>query len=197
MQQINLYQEQFKQRRQISLLTWVCYGLVLVLVVMAAVTWMEKRAEYQLQQCLQKSNRQHQQLLTSIAELEQRMAALKPQPQLQKKLQQLRNQLQQRQPLRIELERLVAQKDTIPQAVNALAAQPLRQLWLEKVEFLQGGGVVRLQGLALRADVVPDFIEQLTAQRVFGGKSFAQLGLEQQKNGRYRFVLSTTMEPGQ
>ncbi len=197
MQQINLYQEQFKQQRQFSLLMWICYSLLLVLLVMALVSWMQQRGERHLQQRVAHSETQNKQLLDSVAELEQKLTALKPNPRLQQQLQQLRSQLRQRQPLRAALEQVLAQKNTIPLGLTALAAQPLQQLWLEKVELVDGGSRVRLQGLSVKPESVPSFIEQLAQQQVFAQQAFAQLQLEQQSNGLYRFVLSTTMEAGQ
>ncbi|MDY0189262.1 MAG: PilN domain-containing protein [Desulfuromonas sp.] len=197
MQQINLYQEQFKQQRQFSLLMWTCYALLLVLLVLALVSWMQRREERNLQQLVTRSQAQNQQLLDAVGALEQQMSALKPNPRLQQQLQQLRSQLRQRQPLRVALDQLLAQKNTIPLGLTALAARPLHKLWLEKIELLDGGSLVRLQGLAVKPDTVPQFIEQLAQQQVFAQQAFAQLQLEQQSDGLYKFELSTTMEDGQ
>lgn len=197
MQQINLYQEQFRQQRQFSLVLWIAYALLLVLVVMALATWLQQRGERHLHQRIVRSEAQNAQLLASVAELEQKLTAQQPDPQLQQQLQQLRSQLRQRQPLRAALEQVLAQQDTIPQGLSALAAQPLHQLWLEKVELVDGGSVVRLQGVSVKADGVPSFVQQLAQQQVFSQQAFARLELEQQSDGLYQFVLSTTMEAGQ
>lgn len=197
MQQINLYQEQFKQQRQLSLLLWICYALLLVGLVMALATWLQQRDLAHLQQRLVRSDTQNQQLLASVAELEQKLTAMKPNPQLQHQLQQLRSQLRQRQPLLAALKQVLAQKNTIPLGLTALAAQPLQRLWLDKIELMAGGDMVRLQGLAVQPENVPNFIEQLAQQQVFVGQAFAQLQLDQQSDGLYKFVLSTTMEAGQ
>jgi len=197
MQYINLYQEQFKPQRHISWMAIIASALMVVLVVMALVAWNQQRHVRQVQQQLSRLQSANQGLVSSLAELEQQVSKRKPSALLQHQVQSLRQQLHQRQPLKMVLEQALEQADTIPASLAALAAQPLHNLWLTKISLSDGGMAVRLQGLTAQGDNVALFVEQLARQQVFNRQSFAGLQLHQQENGLYEFVLSTTMEAGQ
>ena len=196
MQQINLYQEQFKLQRHISWMSIIAGMLLMLVLVMLVVAWNQQRQVQKVQQQLSRVQSANNELIFSLEALQQKVATRKPSALLSQQIQVLRQQLQRRQPLKMVLKQTMAQADTIPASLAALAAQPLHKLWLTKISLSDGGTVVHLQGLTAQADNVPIFVDQLARQQVFSQQCFAGLQLAQQDNDLYGFVLSTTIETG-
>lgn len=194
MQQINLYQDQFKPQRNISWAMTVTGVLLLFFGIMAGLHWYQQRTLGQLHSHVQREESVQQQLMESLDLLQQKLSARQPGTLLKQQVQSLRKQLKRRQPLRAALERAMAQVNTIPASLEGLAAKPLQQLWFTHVELTAGGTNMRLQGLAIRPDNIPSLIEVLSKQPAFSQQLFAQLQLERQKGGLYQFVLSSERE---
>ncbi|MBW2187417.1 MAG: hypothetical protein JRG71_13780, partial [Deltaproteobacteria bacterium] len=75
MQQINLYQDQFKPQREIPWLVIISVTFCLILVVMAGVSWNQKQAIQQAKTRLDREKAQQQQLGESVNLLQQRLSA--------------------------------------------------------------------------------------------------------------------------
>lgn len=191
MQQINLYQDQFKPQRQIPWLLIVTATLCSLFVVMAVITWQQNRAIRQTKERLDRQLVQQQQLGESVDLLQQRLSARVPSESLKQELQLLRVELLQRQPLRVALEHAMAQENTIPQSLEAFAAKPLKQLWFRRILLTESGSAIQLSGLTQDAGNIPALIEGFSTQSVFQQQQFSQLELERQQNGLYQFLLST------
>jgi nitrogen fixation/metabolism regulation signal transduction histidine kinase len=194
MQQINLYQEMFKPQRR-SRTGEILVGLFVAIVVsMAVAGWWQQHTltvlqQRHTQQTLTQSNLQQQ-----LAQLSDKVAQLKPSALLARKLSETQRQLYLRQPVLDQLNQLSAKKDTIVDGLEALAAQPLPQTWLNVVRFARGGEDVHLKGYALNAERLPELVRTLAQQPVYSGRHFSFVRLEQQKSGVYGFDLSTRQE---
>ena len=193
-QQINLYQDQFKPQRKIPWALILTGALLLLFVIMAGLNWYQQRTLGQLQSRVQGEESRQQQLMESLDLLQQKLSLRQPSGLLRQQVQALRGQLKQRQPLRIALDRAMAQENTIPASLEGLAAKPLQQLWFTNIVLSAGGTNIRLQGVTLQPDNIPALIEGLSGQQVFAQRQFAQLQLDRQESGLYQFVLSTEME---
>ncbi|MEA3465044.1 MAG: hypothetical protein U9R29_03415 [Thermodesulfobacteriota bacterium] len=194
MQYINLYQEQFKPQRKIPWMMILTGALLLLFVIMAGLNWYQQRTLGQLQSRVQREESQQQQLMATLDLLQQKLSLRKSSSLLKQQVQTLRGQLKQRQPLRLALDRAMAQENTIPASLEGLAVKPLRQLWFTHIVLSSGGTNMRLQGLALQPDNVPSLIEGLAGQQIFAQHQFGRLQLDRQDSGLYQFVLSTEME---
>lgn len=194
MQQINLYQAQFKVRRQRPLLGWLFAALMLLFLSMALWAVVQNRTQHALAQRVQQEETRNLQQLQTLDGMQQQLQSRQPSAALENQLQQLRRQLQNRLPLRQLIERLLAQESTIPFSLQRLAEKPLSQLWLTQIDLANGGAAVRLQGLAVHADAVPLLVETLSQQATFAKQRFSQLQLERQADGLYRFVLTSDRE---
>lgn len=191
MQQINLYQDQFKPQREIPWVLIVTATFCLLLVVMAGVSWKQKQTIQQAKTRLDRELAQQQQMVESVDLLQQRLSARVPSESLKRDLQLLRAELVQRQPLRAALDHAMAQENTIPQSLDALAARPLKQVWFSRILLMNSGATIQLHGLTPHAQNIPTLIEGFSLQEVFRQQQFSQLELERQENGLYQFLLST------
>ena len=191
MQQINLYQDQFKPHREIPWLLIVTATFCLLLVVMAGISWKQKQTIQQAKTSLDRQRAQQQQMAESVELLQQRLSARLPSESLKRDLQLLRAELVQRQPLRVALDQAMTQENTIPQSLDAFAAKPLKQLWFSRILLMDSGITIRLHGFTPHAQNIPILIDDLSSQEVFRQQQFSQLELERQENGLYQFLLST------
>lgn len=191
MQQINLYQDQFKPQREIPWVLIFAASFFLLLAVMAVVSWSQKQTVQKVKLRLDRELAQQQQLVESVDLLQQRLSARVPSESLRRDLQLLRAELVQRQPLRVALDHAMAQENTIPQSLDALAAKPLKQLWFSRILLMNSGATIQLHGLTPHAQNIPTLIEGFSSQEVFRHQQFSQLELERQENGLYQFLLST------
>jgi hypothetical protein len=62
--------------------------------------------------------------------------------------------------------------------LRAFSRQSLNGLWLTGVT-IGGGGEIEIQGRALSADLVPNYIQRLSKEKVLAGRSFARLEMTQ------------------
>lgn len=191
MQQINLYQDQFKPQREIPWLLILTATLCLLFAVMAVVSWNQKQTIQHAKTRLDRELAQQQQMVESVDLLQQRLSERVPSESLKRDLQLLRAELVQRQPLRAALDHAMAQENTIPQSLDAFAARPLKQLWFSRVFLMNSGATIQLHGLTPHAENIPKLIEGFSSQAVFRQQQFSQLELERQEDGLYKFLLST------
>lgn len=191
MQQINLYQDQFKPQRHIPWLPILASLFCLLLLVMAGLNWSQQRKAHQANARLEHQLTQQRQLAESVELLQQRLSARVPSESLKRDLQLLRADLVQRQPLRAALDHAMAQENTIPQSLDAFAEKPLKGLWFSRVRLMDSGATIHLYGLTPHPENIPTLIEGFSAQDVFRHQQFAQLELERQSDGLYQFSLST------
>ena len=78
----------------------------------------------------------------------------------------------------------------------ALARQRIEGLWLTRIDVLQGGQTLNLAGRSLEAERVPQYLQGLSAERVFNGRIFGQLKLQRDETG-LDFILGTAAaKPG-
>lgn len=61
---------------------------------------------------------------------------------------------------------------------RALARQHISGLWLTGVSITGAGSAIGVQGRAMQATLIPDYIARLTAENVMRGKTFASLAIE-------------------
>lgn len=78
----------------------------------------------------------------------------------------------------------------------ALARQRIEGLWLTRIDILQGGQTLDLSGRSLEAERVPQYLQGLSTERVFNGRTFGQLKLQRDDTG-LDFILGTAAtKPG-
>ncbi len=197
MQQINLYHDQFKPKKQLPWFAITVLALMFLLLGMTAVWWLQQQRISQLRLRKLQAEQVQQQSSQTLEILQQQVAAQHPDFSLQQQLQRLQQQLRARQPLRQALQQAMARKSVLPDVLEGLANKPFDGLWCTVIAISDGGAHLRLEGTAVAADRVPVFVSVLNSMPVFRQYHFSQLQLKRQENGLYSFVLSTQMEETQ
>lgn len=191
MQQINLYQDQFKPQRRSQLGTILATAFVVMIAAMMLLSWWQGRQIDQWRQRHAAESQRQNQLQTDLTTLGDKVATLKPSALLTRKLLDTRHQLDLRKPVLDQVERLSSKKELVIDSLEALASRPLSHAWLTTVQLADGGDEMTLSGVALQAERLPQMVEALAQQPVFSGRHFAFARLERQSGGGYSFDLST------
>lgn len=80
--------------------------------------------------------------------------------------------------------------------LKGLAQENLAGLWLRDISLADGGHSLVLQGSALRAELVPRYVQRLSRQSSFAGLEFARLVMSRSDDRKEAvdFVLRSTVE---
>lgn len=80
--------------------------------------------------------------------------------------------------------------------LSGLAREDLNGVWLREIALADGGHSLVLQGSALRAELVPRYVQRLSRQASFSGLEFASLVMSrsEERKEAIDFVLRSTLE---
>lgn len=195
MQQINLYQDQFRVRRDRLDARHLAAALVLLLVVLAGVTaWLQFDTRQVAERAASRQAERdglEQEVLALQSRLDERTTAAGAQADATARL---RQELAAKQRVLEYLESgPIARRDGFSAHLHGLARRVVDDLWLERIVFERGGDRLRLEGHALRAGGVPQMIAALGDEAVYSGHAFRSLVIERPADAEWRvdFVLSS------
>lgn len=196
-QQINLYQPAvFIKTSPCStrrLLLAVGVGVGLLLFGYGVVRWQLWRTEA----CLADMNAQEQAARQRVVNLQQSYPVRAYSETLARQVVHLRAEKAARLPL---LTLLVDHSpDEFPgfsKHLHGLAREDLAGVWLRDIALADGGHSLVLQGSALRAELVPRYVQRLSRQSSFAGLEFASLVMSRSEDRKEAvdFVLRSTVE---
>jgi hypothetical protein len=196
-QQINLYQDILidkpkpLQSRQSGLLLLVT---VLCLVLISVYSYWQN---YNLNTEVKRLQAQQLVESTRIAALEKQYPERQKNVLLEKKIQRLEQEIQgQNRALSYFSGQDEDGNGKILASLEGLAQYPLKGIWLSRIRLLDGGTEVQLSGSAVKADTIPDYLDLIGENHIFGGKVFARLKLNRLKEqaGQVDFMLESSQE---
>lgn len=191
MQQINLYQAQFKPKqivlpaRQLLLL-----ALLAVIIFIATSLYLNKRNT-----TLEAHIASQQQLTT----LDQQLAPENDQSLLKANLLQLQQQQIQKQTLLNYLtNQSFGNQQGFTDNLIHLSQRGVKGVWLTEFSFIEAGNYVSLQGSALQSSQIPLYIDSLAESGPFQGKHFSVFSLQspEMDSNLYTFKLHTDNKAG-
>lgn len=194
MQQVNLYQSQFKPKLIIlpaqQLLLIASLPIIIFIIVSLYLSHKQQLSTDLLQQ-QQHQVQLEQQRLTSV---KQQLESRKQNPLLVTELKDLQQQLKNKQVL---LDHLSNQKlgnqIGFSSTLTALSKQHIEELWLTQFSLLNSGQFIALQGTALTSQLIPEYIDKLAESTQFQGKNFSVFQLKKHKDSPYfNFKLHTS-----
>jgi hypothetical protein len=196
-QQINLYQSAvivktspLAARR---LLLAVGVGIGLLLLGYGAVRWQLWRAEDHLTGI----KAQEQAARERIVGLQQTYSTRKYSEALARQVAQLKAEKAARLPLlTLLVDHSPDQFPGFSEHLSGLAREDLAGVWLRDIALADGGHSLVLQGSALRAELIPRYVQRLSRQASFAGLEFASLVMSrsEERNEAVDFVLRSTLE---
>ena len=197
MQQVNLFQAQFKSKSEplmMQQLLFVAAGFVVVLVMLSLYRqWSSSTLEAEYQQQLQQLATLNKQLIP----LKQIQANKKKSPQIEKQLAQKQKTVNSKQQLiKIMGQRSFGNTEGFTKQLTGLAQQRIEGLWLTSLTIRSGGVFMDLQGNSLRPELLPQYIQRLSNETIFKGSKFDTLVMEQheKKTAWLSFTLNSQEE---
>lgn len=195
MQQINLYQDQFRTRRDLLGARFIALALGVLLIALVGISvWLQFEAAEtasRLAAAEQRRDRVEQQMLAMRTRLEKIEAEDAARVDLPARL---RAELAAKRRLMDYLEGgPLARRDGFSRHLEGLARRVVDDLWFDRVVFELGGDRLRLEGHALRAEDVPRMIAALGDEAVYAGHAFRSLLIERPEDADWRvdFLLSS------
>ena len=194
MQQVNLYQAQFKTKQvilpahQVLLLAVspIIIFLFLSLYMASNQASVDSNVIVQTEQLQQ----QQQRLDTLLQQLDSR----KINPLLVAELNDFRLQLATKQTLLDHLSnQTLGNQHGFSTMLTALSQQHIDDLWLTQFSLLNSGQFIALQGNAYTSQLIPEYIDNLAKSEQFQGKNFSVFQLQQSDDSPYfNFKLHTS-----
>ena len=194
MQQVNLYQAQFKPKQvilpahQVLLLAVspIIIFLFLSLYMASNQASVDSNVIVQTEQLQQ----QQQRLDTLLQQLDSR----KINPLLVAELNDFRLQLATKQTLLDHLSnQTLGNQHGFSTMLTALSQQHIDDLWLTQFSLLNSGQFIALQGNAYTSQLIPEYIDNLAKSEQFQGKNFSVFQLQQSDDSPYfNFKLHTS-----
>lgn len=200
MQRINLYQEQFRPRRDPFDARRLGLALLLLAIALAAASaWLQYRADEMTERAVRyerERDRLEQRVLALRAQLEERRDEV---TEGNDRLARLRRELAAKQRVLDYLETgPMARRDGFSTQLNGLARRVIDGLWFDRIVFEQGGRKLRLEGHSLQAEGVPRMLAALAEEEVYAGHAFRSLVIERPADADWRvdFVLASDVQAG-
>jgi len=184
MQQINLYQDEFRPRREVLSLRQALAALGALLLVLLALSVWQAARNLALTTQLEAARQTLHQNETRLASLRKAQAIRKPDPALAKAVQQLAKRVETKGRVLAVLtgKRFGNTEGFVPQ-LTGLARQRIEGLWLTELRLYGGGTRLDMAGNALKPELVPRYLQRLSNEEVFSGTAFETFRLARQKKG--------------
>jgi len=199
MQQINLYQDQFRTRRDLSdarhLARYLLLGVLVVIGISGYLHWRAGKAMARADAASsqRKVAQRHLDLAQTALDKARsqnggtggKAAALQAQLDAKQRL------------LQYLAQGPMQQRTGFSPFLRGLARQHVPGLWLDGITISAGGGQLRLEGHALAPPRVPALIAALGDETAYTGHTFQTLSIDRPKDADWRldFVLASKAEP--
>lgn len=178
MQQINLYQSCLQKKntrlsaRQLLAAIAVVSGLMLGLSLVYALQVGRLEAE------LETANVGQAAKMAQLETLQAQIQARRKNAQLQAKVDALTLEISNRQKvMKVLGEQRFGNIEGFTEHVSGLARQRLDGLWFTEVRISHGGQTLGLKGEALKAELLPRYLQRLSTEMIFAGKAFEMLSM--------------------
>ena len=182
MQQVNLYQDELKKVKQnYSALMLTQLSVILLIVLSAAAGF----RYFQLQQHQLTLVEKQQKQKIAMAELQKIQAELslrKKDAALAKRIVDKTKELSNKQKVVGILSRdEFGNTKGFIEHVSGLARQRVEGLWLTQIRIAGGGSNVSLQGTTSKSELLPKYLQRLSAEKAFAGTEFQSLVMARQE----------------
>ncbi len=199
MQQINLYQDEFRPRREVVTSGQVLIGLGVLLAVLVLASfwqgWRNGRLATEVEALRQTVAARE----ARVAELQKTAGQRKSDPRLVEAVKKLERRVEiKRQVLTVLSGRSFGNTDGFVPQLTGLARQRIEGLWLTGLRLYAGGTRLDMTGNALRPELVPRYLQRLANEDIFTGTAFETFRLDRPEDhpAWIHFVLHS-VSPGE
>ncbi|MGC8120938.1 PilN domain-containing protein [Marinobacter sp. VGCF2001] len=200
-QQVNLYTPELRPSQQKLNAVSASVAVALVVLVVAGLAALANYQNQQLERRVQGAERQTNQMEQVVAQLQEQVQALQPDPELEAALARVTDTIARRQRLLGRIETLANSGTSgFSGKLTALARRVPSELWLTGVRLESSPVMLTLEGQTRSAELVPHYLERLGEEPAFTGETFADFRIsrpEDAKGGRYvNFQVATRQREG-
>ena len=192
-QQVNLYTDELRPRREKWLAGAALSALALVLVLVVVAAGVVRYQQFRLQATVSVLKQQNGQLQKSLKQLIGKVVARQPDSEIEASFDRVTVTMVRRRQLLGRLENVIPTEVTgfsVP--LLALARQVPQGLWLTQIRLDALQGDVGLAGKAQSGQLVPMYLGKLGDEPAFAGKTFASFRLSREEDGRWiEFQVAT------
>jgi len=179
MQQINLYQDAFRPRREVVTSGQVLIGLGVLLGVLVLIGVWQGWRNSQLAAEVEALRQTVAAREARADELQQSAAQRRPDPRLVETVKRLEGRVEiKRQVLTVLSGRSFGNTDGFVPQLTGLARQRIEGLWLTGLRLYDGGTRLDMTGNALRPELVPRYLQRLANEDIFAGTVFQTFRLD-------------------
>ncbi len=185
-QQVNLYTDELRPRREKLQAGMALSILAFALVVVAVAAGIARFQESRLRAETRALQQQNEQLQHTVEQLTSDVEARQPDPEVEAALERVTAILARRHRLLDRVENLIATETMgFSSPLSALARQVPQGLWLTHIRLDASKGAVGLAGKAQSGRLVPVYLEKLGDEPAFTGKTFGSFRLDREEDGRW------------
>ena len=180
-QQVNLYQSQFQPEKERFTLAHCLIALLLVGVTFAGFSWLKIDQLKQIEQQISQQEKQHQNMLAQLSKLA--AASNNNQKTAVKEIDIIGKE-----------EELIARRELLSTLTGgkhgstegfsdyllALSRQHVNGAWITGLSVQQGGTKLAIAGSSLKPELAPVYLQNLSNEKVFSGKTFGVMELSRQ-----------------
>lgn len=194
MQQVNLYQPIFRKQKKIFSALALVQAAVLVVFALGGIYAYSRWQLVALDDALTSAQDQRTETQARLTEIQRATPPRARDQRLVRAVErlQVQNEFKQRSLAMLEADLGTARAGFVGQ-LEGLARQKVDGVWLTHLAFSAGGSDIGLAGNALAPELVPRYLQRLSAEASFAGTQFQSFLLERtaDKDSRVTFELSS------
>lgn len=194
-QEINLYQDRFKEKKLLlsAQHSLILFAVVILVLMVSSYFYADMTKQEQLR--LDQNTLQKTQSTQRLEKLKIELQALLANDEFDKKISQVSKDIKVRKRM-IDFvgNNQFGSGEGFSEDLSLLAELPSKNLWLNQI--LLASNYIKLSGSALSAQSVPEYFNQFQSRDLFEGHSFDvfELGREAQRDWKVDFVIASRVE---
>ena len=191
-QEINLYQDRFREKKQLLNATnsLVFFGVVILVLIVSSFLFANMNAEQALRL---ENNKQQKQLFSQrLQQQKDELDRLLAESQVDQQIAQISKDIKVRKRM-IDFvnNNQFGSGDGFSEKLAELAKLSGNDLWLNQI--LLAGDFIKISGSALQAEKVPEYFSRFQARELFQGQAFDvfEMGRDEQRDWKMDFVIAS------
>ena len=181
-QQVNLFQSQFHPGKERLTLTHCLVALFVVVIAFAGLSWLKIDQLKEIEQQISNLDGQHQTMMAQLSKLAMTSNTNKKTAVKESEIADKEEELKARREL---LGTLTGGKygstEGFSEFMLALSRQHVKGAWITGLSVQQGGEQLAIAGSSLTPELAPIYLQNLSNEKVFAGKTFDVMDLNRQE----------------
>ena len=185
LQQVNLYQPMFRKQEKVFSAKTIMYVFFAAIGLFALVYGYARWNVYALESELARLKDQQSKEISRLEELSRRYPVVQKSKKVENELALLRNERAAKDFLIKALSGgSIGNSEGFSDYLEGVARRRPAGMWLRRIELERGGEVIGIHGSSLQAELVPQFLQQLSEEGSFTGSNFRIFEMHRDEKNR-------------